>query len=343
MSRHPQELPQALVFEWGSDKIRAQCPYCRSLHRYGLQSGRKLEVKGALWTGSCTKVETGRDYHLIFQQADDSVTSGYGWQLDRDRCRFVTTNAEGPVTISKKDYKDGRLLLPQYAAAHQLRSTTKDHEDTDGLAAALNGLSIETTAAQVPHGPAFFHRMPTGKVAVYRLETSARPRKPTGECAVYRLQTLLEPPAGPKGLRKAFATLDRGSNYPCIMAMSGYSHAGWPEVLDNVVWTHKAENLRACLGLPKDKSAASHVEPQLLAYLLDHHSLHRTRNKRIRQDLTGAMPAYDLQPIITVSKRHLRRDCDEFFELFKIRFPRFNNVGFRCVGESITGPSKLRA
>ncbi len=111
----------------------------------------------------------------------------------------------------------------------------------------------------------------------------------------------------------------------------------------NVVWTQKAEDLRAYLGLPKDKSAASHGEPQLLAYLLDHHSLHRTKNKRIRQDLAGAMPAYDLQPIITFSKRHLCRDCDELFELFKIRFPRFNNVVFRCVGESIAGPFKLRA
>jgi len=55
------------------------------------------------------------------------------------------------------------------------------------------------------------------------------------------------------------------------------------------------------------------------------------------------MPAYDLQPIITFSKRHLCRDCDELFELFKIRFPRFNNVVFRCVGESIAGPFKLRA
>jgi len=75
-----------------------------------------------------------------------------------------------------KDYKDGGLLLPQYAAAHQLRSTLKDHEDTDGRAAALNGLSIETNALHVPHGPAFFHRMPAGEVALYRLETSARRR-----------------------------------------------------------------------------------------------------------------------------------------------------------------------
>lgn len=156
-------------------------------------------------------------------------------------------------------------------------------------------------------------------------------RKSDGKLEIYRPQVLLEPPTGPYGRQKAFSTLDRGSNYPYVNAMSGYSHTGWTNVLDNGMWTDKADDLRALLGLPKDKLAASHVEPQLLAYLLQRHSL------QDRQELASAMPTYILQPIITVSKPDLCDQCLDLFQRFKDRFPGFGVV-FHCVGDSIAAP-----
>ena len=92
--------------------------------------------------------------------------------------------------------------------------------------------------------------------------------------------------------------------------MSGYSHPGWPNVLDNEVWTDRAEGLRALLGLPKDKSVASHVEPQFLAYLLDRHSLlYMFEDEEDRHEFASAKPAYTLQPIITVSKPDFCPKC----------------------------------
>ena len=79
-----------------------------------------------------------------------------------------------------------------------------------------------------------------------------------GTLEIYRLHTLLESPS--EG--KTFATLDRGPNYPYVNAMSGYSHHGWPNVLDNKVWTAKAQELREHLGLSWHKGMASHVEPR---------------------------------------------------------------------------------
>ncbi|KAK3705216.1 hypothetical protein LTR37_013377, partial [Vermiconidia calcicola] len=48
---------------------------------------------------------------------------------------------------------------------------------------------------------------------------------------VFRHQELFEPPHGPGELQiqKAFATLDRGTTYPSIHAMSGYSYPDWPK------------------------------------------------------------------------------------------------------------------
>src|SRR6202012_2927537 len=117
---------------------------------------------------------------------------------------------------------------------------------------------------------------------------------------------------------KAFATLDRGPHYPYINVMSGYSHPGWPNILDNDVWTARAERLRAILDLPADISAASHVEPQLLAYLVYHHSiLNLFEDEDKYLEFFGAMPAYILRPIITVSKARFCHKCAEFFDRFK--------------------------
>jgi hypothetical protein len=165
-------------------------------------------------------------------------------------------------------------------------------------------------------------------------------RKNDGTIEVYRPQALIQPLSGRDGqpqTQKAFATLDRGPEYPPINAMSGYSHPGWPNVLDNNVWTDKAELLRESLGLPEDKSAASHVEPQLLAYLLDRHSLRLLPNSTERRELLEVMPTYHLRPVITVSKSAFCRSCREMIGLFKQQFPELS-VALHCVGDSAKAP-----
>ncbi|KAK0955421.1 hypothetical protein LTR91_022862 [Friedmanniomyces endolithicus] len=162
-------------------------------------------------------------------------------------------------------------------------------------------------------------------------------RRADGTLEVYRPQVLLQPPGRQDGLQKAFATLDRGPNYPYVNAMSGYTHAGWPNVLDNSIWTDKAETLRAILDLPENRRAASHVEPQLLAYLLDRHSLHALADRRERQELLSVMPTYSLRPIITVSKSEFCPFCRELFERFRANFPEFG-VTLQCIGESAIAP-----
>lgn len=71
---------------------------------------------------------------------------------------------------------------------------------------------------------------------------------------IYQPQLLLEIPNGLHGpqLQKAFATLDRGPNYPYVNAMSGYTHPDHANVLDNQTWTDKAVRLRAMLNLRRE-------------------------------------------------------------------------------------------
>lgn len=164
-------------------------------------------------------------------------------------------------------------------------------------------------------------------------------RNHDGTLEVYRPQEVLRPPPRQNGglqTQKAWATLDRGPNYPPINAMSGYSHPDWPNVLDNNIWTEKAQLLRVSLGLPKDKQAASHVEPQLLAYLLDRHSLENVDDFTEGRELLEVMPTYSLRPIITVSKPEFCDSCREMIGLFEGRFPELVVV-LHCVGESAVG------
>jgi len=172
-------------------------------------------------------------------------------------------------------------------------------------------------------------------------------RKSDGNLELYRPQILLEPPVALHGIQKqkAFATLDRGSCYPYINAMSGYSHPGWPNVLDNTEWTDRAEGLRRVLKLPQNRSAASHVEPQLLAYLVDRHSLHHFHDDDDDEAmefraLASVMPQCNLQSVITVSKSDLCDACVPFVERFRAAFSEFD-VAIHFVGESVT-PLNIR-
>jgi hypothetical protein len=158
-------------------------------------------------------------------------------------------------------------------------------------------------------------------------------RRPDGSLDIIRPQELVRPPHGQQ--QKAFATLDRGPNYPYVNAMSGYTHKGWPNVLDNAEWTNKAELLRAHFGLPANRSLASHVEPQLLAYFLDRHSLFHFTNCDLRE-LYGARPPHSVQPVITISMKKVCDSCRTFIEHFQRHFPGFH-VTFNCVGDMTPG------
>ena len=99
-------------------------------------------------------------------------------------------------------------------------------------------------------------------------------RDSAARLGIYRCRALFGMPSAPSGQQKAFASLDRGPGYPEIYAMSGYFHPGRLIVINNELRTRKAGELRRTFDLLPKICAASHVEPQLLAYLVDRHSLH---------------------------------------------------------------------
>ena len=524
MSRRTQQFPEALVLRWDSQTLRVLCPYCLYSHGHGFsqpqkednidqaQPGWKLRMAGKRRRSDCQDSETAGEYLFVFPQTSNLHGSGYGWEVDRESCKFITVNHQGAVTVPINDCRDGRTLLPQYQEQHQITFALEETEgDVGELDVSIGALSLGSGAGEqrpkrtpaksyddilevLYSSPAFrrtmyfshctlreiqelellYRRYPDDRLvgcvdnegntgallaateengqktlrwlqdrgdsihqtnhygrsplmeaalwgrfetvqylirkgadhtahdgngmqaadlvaetqrntneraqrsnAVYReppnagkqrkqikalLERLTSPvrerenigralqqrraffgRKSNGDLEIYRPQQLLELPLGSYGLQKAFATLDRGSNYPYVNAMSGYSHTGWPNVLDNQEWTDKAEGLRALVGLSKNRSAASHVEPQLLAYLLHRHSLHQMcEDEEDYRALASAMPEYSLQPIITVSKPDLCVNCLELFERFKKRFPG-SDVIFHCVGDSVAAPLRERA
>ncbi|KAK4551273.1 hypothetical protein LTR86_011257 [Recurvomyces mirabilis] len=158
-------------------------------------------------------------------------------------------------------------------------------------------------------------------------------RQPDGSMAVYRPVLEIAIPRG--GATKAFAELNRGSAYFLVQAMSGYSHPDWTNVLDNDVWTGRANQLRTFLGMEANRSYASHVEPQLLAYILFCHSLLDIEDSSewsldlTRKEVEGmrkAVPEYDLDPVITVNKGGLCPECQTMKNLMSERFPWLNAV-----------------
>lgn len=166
-------------------------------------------------------------------------------------------------------------------------------------------------------------------------------RRANGTISVYR--PVLEMAVPIRGLTKAFAELNRGGAYPLVQAMSGCSHPGWTNVLDNEIWTERASQLRSLLGMGTNQSFASHVEPQLLAYILYYHSLLDIEGssewsldldwgepERMRE----VAPEYTLNPVITVNKNGFCPECQIMKDLMSARFP-WLNVRFRCVGDQI--------
>ena len=154
----------------------------------------------------------------------------------------------------------------------------------------------------------------------------------------YRADTSYQ--IGPGEEIKAFARLDRGARYPVISAMSGYSQGHRADVLNNGIWTGKAQDLCRTIGFDVSRSCASHVEKQLIAYYMDRHwifdeddcssaSTESSQVASLRDVLPSPPPA-----IITVNKLRMCSDCSAFKKQFS---NYFINVKIRiiCVGEQV--------
>ena len=85
----------------------------------------------------------------MFPQALGAVSSGYGWEVDRESREIVAVDSNGVVEISVNDGKDGRTLLPRY---RQRRYRVDFVDDTDSeddkLAATTARLSLAANTQQ---------------------------------------------------------------------------------------------------------------------------------------------------------------------------------------------------
>ncbi|OBT41940.1 hypothetical protein VE00_07462 [Pseudogymnoascus sp. WSF 3629] len=138
---------------------------------------------------------------------------------------------------------------------------------------------------------------------------------------------------GGKEKNKAFGRLDRGPRYPVISAMSGYSQGHRQDVLNNEIWTEKAQKLCRMIGFDDSQSYASHVERQLIAYYMDRHHWIFEEDGCSSSSFLAVLPSPP-PAIITVNKLQECSNC----LAFKAKFHEyFSNppVKIVCVGETI--------
>ncbi|KAI9715192.1 MAG: hypothetical protein M1828_001018 [Chrysothrix sp. TS-e1954] len=152
-------------------------------------------------------------------------------------------------------------------------------------------------------------------------------RNSSGLLAFYRPVSLYELPS--LHSTKAFAVLSRGPEYAPVSAMSGYTHGGWPNVLDNDFWTGKAQDICKLVGHPDTKSFASHVEKQLIAFFAVRHLL----LEALTDSNEDRFPWIPPPPILhlTVNKLAPCDDCIEFISRFETTF--HVQVNLCAVGE----------
>lgn len=152
-------------------------------------------MEAALWG----RFETAQ--YLSQQSIDLGARDSNGMQAV-DLAADTQRNTEERTERSRKHYRESP-------------GAGREREQIQALLKRLTSSVVERAETEIaPKRRAFFDRKHNGKLEVYRPQ-------------------LLELPTGPRGLQsqKAFATLDRGPNYPYVNAMSGYSHTGWPNVL----------------------------------------------------------------------------------------------------------------
>ena len=97
----------------------------------------------------CQDSETAGQYLFVFPQISTSHASGYGWEVDRENCKFITVNRQGAFTVPIKDFRDGRTLLPQHQEQHQITFALEETEgDVDELEVSICALSLESGAGE---------------------------------------------------------------------------------------------------------------------------------------------------------------------------------------------------
>ena len=97
----------------------------------------------------CQDSETAGQYLFVFPQISTSHASGYGWEVDRENCKFITVNRQGAVTVPINDFRDGRTLLPQHQEQHQITFALEETEgDVDELEVSICALSLGSGAGE---------------------------------------------------------------------------------------------------------------------------------------------------------------------------------------------------
>lgn len=92
-------------------------------------------------------------------------------------------------------------------------------------------------------------------------------------------------------------------------------------VLDNAEWIAKAGEICDLVGHKAEKSYASHVEKQLIAYYLDRHAIFvETDPVRAVALHTVTPPHQNVKGTITVSKEKACFDCERFIALVREKF-----------------------
>ncbi|KAK4903448.1 hypothetical protein LTR27_000379 [Elasticomyces elasticus] len=173
-------------------------------------------------------------------------------------------------------------------------------------------------------------------------------RMPSGHLALFKPTTLLRMPSIDSS--QAFASLDRGPEYPQVHALSGHCNPGREDVLDNSVWTRKAVELCELIGHPKTESWASHAEKQIAAFLVDKHCLSNADKKTMGVNEVSRMaevtpPSAEWVVHITISKVFMCIDCVEFFNRLSnwLAGKLTIEIITRTVGDSVVVLEKWRS
>ncbi|KAL8898428.1 MAG: hypothetical protein Q9207_006706 [Kuettlingeria erythrocarpa] len=119
---------------------------------------------------------------------------------------------------------------------------------------------------------------------------------------------------------KAMGWLDRGRLFPLVSTMSGYTQSeSGNTTLDNRYWTNQVLILARKLDVKVEKSYASHVEKQLLAFYVAQHVLldaedHKQRSRGEDMYLSHVKPPKPPAAVIVVSKERVCDGCERFID-----------------------------
>ncbi len=119
---------------------------------------------------------------------------------------------------------------------------------------------------------------------------------------------------------KVIGWLDRGRSFPLVSTMSGYSQSeSGNTTLDNRRWTNLVLILARKVVVKVEKSYASHIRKQLLAFYVANHVLLDAEDKKhtFRGEdmyLSHVKPPKPPAAVIVVSKERVCDDCERFMD-----------------------------